>query len=155
MRLFIASILFLSQSVFASNEEGRFTLKDLAQASSFLLWQSELVLSVKPSCFQNSMEISIASQKLKSMVDDKISKLSKNDYKILKNRINNCHVDCTCPIYQLAFEKASEARRDVLSTELKVELESKSSGLTADSHRQCAKKNKLNCINCVNKLALK
>jgi hypothetical protein len=155
MRLFIASVLFVSQSVFASNSEGRFTLKDLAQASSFLLWQSELVLSGKSACFQNSMEISTASQKLKSMVDEKIGKLSKNDYKILKNRIKNCNVDCSCPIYQLAFEKASEAKIEVLSTQLQTELEVKSRGLSADSHRECAKVNKWNCRNRVNKLGLR
>lgn len=143
MKPFLKLMILFTPIIFTSAdaETVKLSLKSLAQASSFLLAQSDLVLEKKPACFKSSQEISLASQKLKSWVDQKITQLSDEDFKILKYRIGTCENDCSCPIYSLAFEN----KDGILSADLKKQLGEKASALKSPDHLKCAETNQMTC----------
>ncbi len=125
----------------AYGDTTKLSLKTLAQASSFLLAQSELVQDKKASCYKSSHEISQASQLLKSWIDQKMTQLTDDDYKILKYRVATCEIDCSCPIYSLAFEN----KVGFLSADLKKQLDDKASALKSADHLKCAETNQFTC----------
>lgn len=143
MKTFLKLMILFTPIIFSTvnAETVKLSLKSLALASSFLLAQSDLVLEKKAACYKSSEEISLASQKLKSWVDQKITQLSDEDYKILKYRIGTCEIDCSCPIYSLAFEN----KDGLLSPDLKKQLGEKASALKSSDHLKCAETNHFTC----------
>ncbi len=143
MKTILKLMILFTPIIFSSAqaETVKLSLKSLAQASSFLLAQSDLVLEKKTACYKSSQDISLASQKLKSWIDQKIAQLSDEDYKILKYRINSCETDCSCPVYSLAFEN----KDGILPADLKKQLEDKASTLKSADHLKCAETNQLTC----------
>jgi hypothetical protein len=95
------------------------TLQLMAQKSNALLVLSDDLRAQKKCKFEIS-KISMLSQKLKAIIDQKINRLSASDFKILEKRAENCQTDCTCTIYSLAYEvhnKENQAIENKAKTE--------------------------------------
>lgn len=118
------------------------TLREMAQNSNLLLVLSDRVDAdgdkeiKKRSCGMSHEQISLRSQTLKSLIDEKIDSLNDRDYQILEKRAATCELDCTCDIYALAFEKKEKPN------EL---LEKKASQMTPEMRAKCTAKIKNLC----------
>lgn len=114
----------------------------MAQNSNLLLVLSERVDAdgdkeiKKRSCGMSHEQISLRSQTLKALIDEKIESLNDRDYKILERRVATCELDCTCDIYALAFEKKEKSHEI---------LEKKASQMTLEMRAKCAAKIKKIC----------
>lgn len=103
------------------------TLKSLAQKSTLLLSIADNE-ALQKKCSLNSEKISVLSQKLKAQIDQKIDRLTENDFKILSHRAETCQNDCSCNIYSLAFE--TKNKKNEIMTE-------KASKETAGDRQKC------------------
>lgn len=103
------------------------TLKSLAQKSTLLLSIADNE-ALQKKCALNSEKISVLSQKLKAQIDQKIDRLTENDFKILSHRAETCQNDCSCNIYSLAFE--TKNKKNEIMTE-------KASKETAGDRQKC------------------
>lgn len=96
----------LSLSLVTTNAQAR-TLQSLAQLSNALLVLADhsLPKANSKSCNLSSQQISEKSQSLQALIDEKATKLTEGDFKILSQRAETCDKDCTCDIYAYALEK--------------------------------------------------
>ncbi len=102
-------LVLLSACLFCTAAEAGATwkLQALAMASNALLVEMETAGSKnKSSCQMKTAEVSQASQKLQSLIDQRIEVL-KNKKLQVQNLKKSCEVDCTCDIYDYALEKLS------------------------------------------------
>jgi hypothetical protein len=111
------------------------TLKSLAQKSTLLLTIADNEAFQKK-CSINSERVSMLSQKLKIQIDQKIDRLTENDFKILNHRAETCQNDCSCNIYSLAFE--AKNKKNEIMTE-------KASKETTADRQKCISKIKNIC----------
>lgn len=103
------------------------TLKSLSQKSTLLLSIADNE-ALQKKCSLSSEKISVLSQKLKAQIDQKIDRLTDNDFKILNQRAETCQNDCSCNIYSLAFE--TKNKKNEVMTE-------KASKETAGDRQKC------------------
>ncbi|MFN3455779.1 MAG: hypothetical protein ACK41T_12550 [Pseudobdellovibrio sp.] len=133
--VFIIAVFFLKQDLLAK------TLQHLARVSNAIL-----VINDNPQyniCKLTTESISEKSQNLKAEVDEKIRNLKANDFKILKQRLHSCDLDCTCDVYSLALEQ--RARDGEISSVLQTQYQKKSESITQDQRIKCFNKNKIFC----------
>ncbi len=80
-------------------------MQELARASNaVLVLMDETTSSQKKSCGLASQQVSQASQKLRSLIDQRIAEI-KNQQKQIQELKNKCQADCTCDIYDYSLEK--------------------------------------------------
>lgn len=105
MKNLFTLILILSFNASARSE----TLENLARASNALLVMGDLILDEKGktsklTCQLELKHASPTSQKIRSLIDQKIKTLTQKDFQIIESRLGTCKNDCTCGTYAYAFE---------------------------------------------------
>ncbi len=99
--------LILSLILISSYANASWKLPELARASNALLVEMDAVgANKKSNCGLTSIQVSQASQKLQSLIDNRVTNL-KSQVGQIKSLMKSCDSDCSCDIYQYALEKLS------------------------------------------------
>lgn len=133
--MFLRSFIIFSVVLFVVAKSGAETLQSLAQKSMIVLVLADEV-TLQKKCHFKPENISTLSQKLKSVVDQKISTLTDKDLAILSKRAETCQNDCSCAIYALGFEMKNKTHQM---------LNDKASKETATDRLRCISKIKDIC----------
>lgn len=86
------------------------TLKALSLKSTAVLAVADSP-DLQKKCGLSPQKISNLSQQLKIKIDKKIDSLSTADFEILNNRANTCELNCSCTVYDLAFEAKQKVNK--------------------------------------------
>jgi hypothetical protein len=97
--LFIFGFTFSIQA-FAGLDVSLWSYRYLARASNVLLVASDQHLAnEKVICGINGKNISLLSQALKAIVDEKIRKLTFEQKNQIRSQVGSCQEECTCDLY--------------------------------------------------------
>ena len=116
--IFLVSTFMFSFAFSVAHADSKWKLQPLAQASNALLVEmDEASTAGKGPCGMRAAQVSQASQKLQSLIDQRINELQNNKVQSqtqIQSLQKSCVADCTCDIYAYALEKLdiSEAKSE-------------------------------------------
>lgn len=103
------------------------TLQSLARLSNALLVLTDeaTTQTSDKSCGLTTQDLSMKSQLLHALIDEKTEKLTPADFRILAERAATCEQDCTCDIYAYALEKREKPIQLIAEKASKTDLNSR------------------------------
>lgn len=103
------AFIFFSVLAFASQDVSFWSFRYLARASNSLLVASQQSLNQqKVICGIKGEKVSVLSQSLKALVDEKISKLNENQKHAIRSQAGSCVSECSCDIYSYYLEQSQD-----------------------------------------------
>jgi hypothetical protein len=127
----------ISIQAFAGLDASHWSMRFLARASNSILVASNQSLDQqKVLCGISGRQVSMLSQNLKALVDEKMSHLTTRQKKEIRQHALSCQKECTCDIYSYYFEQSSDPKDKQALTDLSPAKEK----MTAETRLVCAQK---------------
>jgi hypothetical protein len=99
----------VSKTKVSSQKSPKWSLRYLAKASnSLLVMNDQLLNNDKPLCKVTKKQLQRSQQKLKSIIDEKISSLTEDQVRDIVSSAETCEKTCACDIFSYYFEKSQE-----------------------------------------------